>query len=197
MTTNNNRYQSTKNGVAILVTMIVVSVISTVGLSLSNVNLKQVNLATSSRDSELAVHAAEGALECMVGALRDVDLLDFVENNNNNLTNALPGPLTCLGETAAITTDRKANKPREVVEYKFEVDWEVDGRKLCSEAFVYVLNATDGEAVTYSFPGSFGLSSETCDVGDFCRVVFGLGYNQACGVEENRRTTYREFSSSF
>ncbi len=50
-------------GFALLLTMIVVAVTLAVGLSLLNITLKQFTLSSTSRDSEIAFHAADSGLE--------------------------------------------------------------------------------------------------------------------------------------
>lgn len=52
------------SGFALLITLIVVSVIVSIGLTVLDVSLKQVQLSTNAKDSEIAFHAANAGMEC-------------------------------------------------------------------------------------------------------------------------------------
>ncbi len=57
-------HNSKKQGFALLMALIVVSVVISIGLSVLDLTLKQVRLSTNSKDSEIVFHAANAGLEC-------------------------------------------------------------------------------------------------------------------------------------
>ena len=55
---------SSQAGFALLVSLMVVSVVVSVGLVILDVTIKQLRLSTNSTDSEIAFHAANAGMEC-------------------------------------------------------------------------------------------------------------------------------------
>src|SRR6056297_3030355 len=61
-----------QSGFALLVSLIVVSVVVSVGLVLLDVTIKQLRLSSNSTDSEIAFHAANAGMECAQFWRRDL-----------------------------------------------------------------------------------------------------------------------------
>ncbi len=58
--------ENNKSGFAMLFAVLLSSVLVAIGISLFNISLKELTVATSARDSEIAYYAADSARECAV-----------------------------------------------------------------------------------------------------------------------------------
>lgn len=88
----------TKKGFAMLFAVLLSSFLITLGISIFNLSLKEIQITTSVRDSQIAYYAADSARECAVywdvkrGAFRTyIDV--------NTLTDASAVPIVCNGRT--------------------------------------------------------------------------------------------------
>jgi hypothetical protein len=76
---NNN----TKNGYAIMFTVILVSIISLIGIGLSNTTYKQLLLSSGAKDSQVAFYMSDMATECALYADNSSDeKIDFTDPEN-------------------------------------------------------------------------------------------------------------------
>jgi Tfp pilus assembly protein PilX len=63
-TDNMNHSTNTKKGYTLLFAILLTSIILSVSISILNISQKEVILSSSSRDSQIALYAADSALEC-------------------------------------------------------------------------------------------------------------------------------------
>lgn len=78
-----------KRGIALLVTVIFMSVMLSFGIALAALSYKQAVLASTAIQSQAAFYAADGALECALYADQQVGAYIYGEYNSTNLPNAV------------------------------------------------------------------------------------------------------------
>lgn len=64
MEINLKQQNKRETGFALLMTLIVVSVVVSIGLTVLDLSIKQVRLSTNAKESEIAFHAANAGMEC-------------------------------------------------------------------------------------------------------------------------------------
>lgn len=177
------------SGFALLLTIVVISVVLAVGLSLLDITVKQISLSITSRDSELAFNGAQGAMECIQGLFRDVDIFAGAPP---------PGTVDCLGQSGVTLTPSADTPITDVTLYEFEVGWDNSEQNLCSQADTYIIDARSQTSdYTVPFGAAQGNAEEVCEAGNICTVVFARGFNRACADIGSLRTVQRELTISF
>lgn len=174
-----------KNGFALLLTIVIISVVLAVGISLLEITVKQISLSTTGRDSEVAFHGAQAAAECAQVVVQDIDFLN---------AGAQDATIDCFG-AGAVTESAAMSDSGRTAEYTFQFEWNNSEQDLCSEADIYIMDATGG-AYSKNFTNQ-GLVSETCNNGDVCTIVFARGFNRGCGDLDSLRTVQREITISY
>ena len=175
------------SGFALLLTLIVVSVVLSIGLSLLDITLKQLVLSGTARDSEIAFDAAYAGVECAEYWVRD-DYTQFVGS-----ARTLP---RCIKDDINGTYDEpKTDVHRSV----YEIDWGTSGEERCTQFDVFILDAKDaGGDVDYDFDANnYGYPAGSCTEGSVCTYIFARGYNRACNDTNSMRTVQREVVSKF
>ena len=92
-----------KNGFALLLSLIVTSILLVVGLGVSGVAFREIQLSSFGNQSEIAFYAAETGLEC--GMYWDKAVIDYVDDNGSGsvmdesdaLSAFVNGSVTALG----------------------------------------------------------------------------------------------------
>ena len=182
-------------GFALLLTLVVISVVLAIGLSLLNITVKQFTLSATTRDSELAFHAANTGAECMQEAALSIDVVGV----------GAPNPLAveCAGVARSITRDTPS--PR-VFQYSAVgatngISWSADSRTanntVCTEVDFFILDASSFNT-TFDFRANgYGIDAQTCDDGRVCSYIFARGYNRPCDQLTGLRVVQRELTLSF
>ncbi|MDR3547760.1 MAG: hypothetical protein P4M11_05765 [Candidatus Pacebacteria bacterium] len=93
-----------QRGFTLLVAVILTSVILSIGLALLDISLKQITLASSSRQSQYAFYNADSALECALYW----DSIDTFDYNTEPST----GTLSCEGQSFNYTASAGASGSR-------------------------------------------------------------------------------------
>ncbi len=189
-----------QNGFALLISLIVVSVVISIGLTVLDLTLKQLKLSTNSKDSETAFHAANAGLEC-ARYWRNVasDAIE-VGNNFNPSCFGLPS----LGSVSA-DEDTDVSGGGEDYVYRFESTWGTAPTQRCSEMTMLVivadiseLSEIDADELQAIFPGyPVGDLEETddklvCESGSFCTIISSKGYSRSCESNNLPGTVQRE-----
>ena len=91
-------FNQKESGFALLITLIVVGVVLSVGLSILDLSIRQVRLSTNAKESELAFHAANAGMECARYWRR--------ASSSEMETGQAIEPV-CFGETPYSNTDNK------------------------------------------------------------------------------------------
>jgi type II secretory pathway pseudopilin PulG len=186
-------------GFALLMTLIVVGVVAAIGISILDVSLKQVQLSTNAKESEVAFHAANAGMECARYIRRtQSDAMErgtAIANPNCFSGTVTQSPVDRLGASNNVSA---ANG--EAYVYVYEITWQ--GGKRCSEIVTLVASSTfSGSGLSISgmddlidgFPGA----TKSCGAGERCTVLSVRGYNKSCNEKSAYGTVQREVLLQF
>lgn len=213
MATNPQQSHST-SGFALLITLLVVGVVLAVGAVLLDLTIKQVQLSSTAKDSEIAFHAANAGMECarfirrVEGAAmnrgEDISVSCFGASDSvssgailNLESETDPGD----GETHVTSPDNDGD----AYFYPYEFDWSQGGNERCTriDTIVASSTATGGgveiENMRWLIP-SYPESPDTklCEAGARCTVISVRGYNQPCNqINTSYGTIEREVLLEF
>jgi type II secretory pathway pseudopilin PulG len=184
-----------KTGFALLMSLIVVGVLISIGLTVLELTISQVRLATNARDSETAFHAANAGLECALYWRRQA--ADSMETGQDI-------SVDCFGESTGLVspTNIVSGADGDAYLYTYELTWGTNNDR-CSEANTLVASSTPtGSGVTISNVASYiagytGGTNFTCDAGGRCTIMSVRGYNKACGQTTTYGTVQREVLLQF
>ncbi|MCD5380990.1 MAG: hypothetical protein LR008_00245 [Candidatus Pacebacteria bacterium] len=186
-----------ESGFALLMTLVVVSVVLSVGLSILDLSIKQVKLSSNAKDSEIAFHAANAGMECARYWRR---------NNSNEMESGQVINPTCFGVgpdtnsinsilPTVITVDGEVNL------YTYLFTWGADPR--CTQISTLVASSSViGVGVTTTnmtalIPGYPGGDDKFCEPGARCTVISVQGYNRPCNTATGYGTIQREVLLQF
>jgi hypothetical protein len=98
-----------KKGFAVLFSILLASFLITLGISIFNISLKEIQITTSIRDSQIAYYAADSARECAI--YWDVKQGVFptcLDSSCSNLPlgSPVPASVTCNGHQRTLTFDK-------------------------------------------------------------------------------------------
>lgn len=189
-----NKKQST--GFALLMSLIVVSVVVSIGLAVLDLTLKQLRLSTNSKDSETAFHAANAAMEC-ARYWRNTSSSTFSAGDNLPIVG-------CFGiEIGSVTADSVGvNRFGQARKYSFTnngvegITWGKEKIQRCSQIDILVLNSVVGATTTVErmsdvIPG-YPKSEKECEPDGRCTVIAARGYSRACNQVALPGTVQRE-----
>jgi type II secretory pathway pseudopilin PulG len=201
--------KQSQSGFALLVSLIVVSVVVSIGLALLDVTIKQLRLSSNSTDSEIAFHAANAGIECSQYWRRK--LADTIEGDQFALPTAVPpggsiaGSLNCFGvnddNSEYATISVPISGAGDAVLYQYEFSWA--GGNRCSEVDMLVVTTdvfgTIDAQIDYSDISAIGVlpgyptgQDLNCQIGSFCTVISSKGYNKSCAQKNSFGTVQRE-----
>ena len=190
--------QTSKSGFALLMTLIVVGVVLSIGLSILDLSIKQVNLSTNAKESETAFHAANAGLECAHYWRRaasstmetggDLDADCFGESANNISPSTISSGVSGVGV---------------VYEYEYEFTWGTDPR--CTQITTVVAypdlfgaGITITESAMQSLISGFpAQGDEVCPAGEQCTTIAVRGYNRPCATATGYGAVQREVLLQF
>lgn len=199
------------SGFALLITLLVVGVVLAVGAVLLDLTIKQVQLSSTAKDSEIAFHAANAGMECArfmrraegaamnrgeeviascFGSSDTISLADIL--NLETETDTSPGST----ETHVSSSDDDGD----AYYYPYEFTWSQGGNERCTRIDTIVASSTamgggvEIENMRWLIP-SYPESPDTklCEAGARCTVISVRGYNQPCSqVNTSYGTIERE-----
>lgn len=190
-----------EKGFALLMTLIVVTIVISIGLTVLDLTTKQVRLASNAKDSEVAFHAANAGMECARYWRRQSS--SFMENGDP------VNPSCFAGSTRTLSG---ANNPRTVTDfsgdgevYRYEYSFTWAGNTRCSQITTLVASSSaNGAGLTINnmddlVPGYPGSTSDEkdCAAGERCTVLSVRGYNKPCGSTTGYGTVEREVLLQF
>ncbi|MEK7639120.1 MAG: hypothetical protein AAB388_03100 [Patescibacteria group bacterium] len=193
------KYNRNAGGFALLITLVVVGVVLSVGLTLLDVSIKQVELSTNSRNSEIAFHAANAGLECARYWRRAA--ATAMENGQTIAP-------TCFGAMANAYSDATFfSDPVDgnVFQYDFEHTWGQTDQH-CSRATILVASSSyNGAGISIPvatiktvMPGYNKVTDPyVCQAGGRCTIMSIRGYNRACSLTTSYGTVEREVLLEF
>ena len=183
-----------ETGFALLMTLIVVGVVLSVGLSMLDLALKQVRLSSNAKDSEIAFHATNAGLEC-------AQYWRLIEKENMEIgANISP---QCFGVNP-YSGSYKLNEPEPTVQpitgvtdvdldadlYTYSFQWGGTGAERCTKINTLVASSSVSNPgnliiemadMRSMFPGYPATTDFECDPGSQCTVISVKGYNKPCG----------------
>jgi hypothetical protein len=95
--------QKNKSGFAMLYAVLVSSLLLAIGISIFNISIKELNIATSERDSQISFYAADSAIECAMywgrkaGAFPQCFDTNCDVNNQNSVATSTSNTIICNG----------------------------------------------------------------------------------------------------
>ena len=175
---------SAEAGFSLILSLIVVTVVLSTGLVILDLTIKQVQLAATTRDSEIAFHATNAGVEC--GQMVVGSVADFTDTKRSNP----PPPFTvnCFGATT--TVDREAIVIpgfSTTTFYDYEFTWGPADARRCSRIGKFVISVdpnhgdvTMSEASIADKIAGYQEGNYTCSSGGGCVILSARGYNEAC-----------------
>lgn len=88
--------KSKQSGYTLLFAIIVSSVVLSIAAFILSVSRKQIVLSSVTRDSTLAIYAADSAIQCLVASYYEGNLATTTKDSNGNIVN-LKGQVYCAG----------------------------------------------------------------------------------------------------
>lgn len=173
-----HKHQKNKEGLSLVIALLVATVALAIGLSLLDVTLRQFILSSVARDSEISFHAAYAGIECA----------RFQDVRNNAY--AVPHSGVSVGCMGTTDTSSAADSGDEQL---FEYQWGNDS-VACTQVSMYKFDAT---SAAQTIPGALiggdtPIDNRLCNVGFVCTVAQARGYNVACSDVGAARTVERE-----
>jgi hypothetical protein len=180
-------HKTSTAGFALLMTLMVVSVIVSITAAVIELSLKQLQLAVTTRDSEIAFQAANAGMECARYARRIS--ADEIETGNGSLY-----PFPCFGVsdqilqssnlTGLVSNEDTITNTRVIKYYTSNFTWSTNDR--CSKLVMLAMNVSpdaDASLVIDNlhdlFPGYPEGMTKTCEVGSYCTVAQVTGYSDS------------------
>ena len=173
--------QQQKNGFALLLAIIVSSIVLAIGVSLLQISVNQINLASTARESEIAFQSASAGEECMQYWRY------FEPNFTTTATQNVAPSVQCFGASAhsgakSIRTNFGGTPSTGYTDhFTYEFSLGNKSTDACIQVEMYVMNAF-GASITQSFSNAAvgNNGSKTCNVGGTCTVLISTGYNRSC-----------------
>ena len=194
MEINSTANSQKKAGFALLMTLIVVGAVAAIGISILDLSLKQVQLSTNAKDSEIAFHAANAGMEC-ARYVRRIASSTMESGGNISPTCFSTTPFSPVTVTQVLTGGNGL-----ITFYRYRFSWGSSPR--CSEVQALVFNATAGQSgltlngVDVWIKG-YPLSNKTCAAGERCTIISTKGWNRSCGNISTAGTVEREVLLQF
>ena len=193
-------------GFALLISLIVVGVVLSVGMTILDLSIKQVELATNTRESEVSFHAANAGAECarywrkkandemVVG-------VEFAPSCFDKDPTDVKNDAISLGNPGRLGNGR-------INQYEYEFTWGDVGAERCSQINTIVIDANSEATTTLrqvpayilGFPvDSFNPNdlNYECSSGSQCTLISIRGYNEACRLVNSYGTVQREVFLQF
>lgn len=190
--------QKQQSGFALLVSLIVVGAVLSIGLVILDLSIKQVRLASTTKDSEIAFHAANAGMECARFWRRD--------QNDQVIIGADLIDVECFGvsvgdvaEDGSATVDDNSDGSGYV--YEYEMSW--NGGESCTSIVTVVAVADlSGDGIEIDnmqtlIPGYPEGNTLACGAASQCTVVAVEGYNRTCTQKSSFGTIQREVLLEF
>lgn len=180
---NDMKYRNNERGIALLITLLVMTVLLGVSASLLNITIKQLQFSSIGLASEMAFQASNAGMECMLyHDYQGYPLSKF------DVGQARPS-IGCMGAADSNTIADTNTASKAIRTYKF--DW--GSPAVCSEMTIYKFY---NPGATEDMSTALGRSGD-CAQGVTCTVIRARGYNVACGSIYTPRTIERELTQRY
>jgi hypothetical protein len=181
------KHNSSERGIALLITLLIMTVLLGVSASMLNITLKQFQFASIGLASEIAFQSANAGMECMLSH----------DYEGYPPTPAAPGKFDIGQPDTNITCMTVSDSPTvtsgtDSVRRDYEFSWG-SNPTVCTDVSIYKFyNATNPVDMTNALR-----RSGTCAAGVSCTVIQSRGYNVACASINNPRTIERELTQRY
>lgn len=193
--------ERTKDGFALLLSIIISSVVLAIGVSLLHVSVSQINLASTARESEIAFQAAHAGVDCLwYWRYASATEGPFVAST-------IPRPqFSCFSEQSGLPVFLRQNLGAQgfIDRYTYEFSWGagLTGDR-CSQVDMYIMQPETAAGITdHDFRsvnkgiGNGGFKS--CEAGNLCTIIVSRGYNRICtDIGNSIFTIQRELTVEF
>jgi hypothetical protein len=194
--------KTSQAGFALLITLVVVSVIVSIGLSVLDLSIKQIRLSTNSKDSEASFHAAYAGVEC-ARYWRRVESFDMENGNSISMSCFGVGPSTVSAQ--AVTSGVSGSGEVHKYDTGLTFTWGSGFDTRCTKMTMVVASSTaPGAGVTITnaaikthIPGYPETTNKVCAAGERCTIMSVRGYNGACSADFGFGTLEREVLLQF
>lgn len=179
---------SAEAGFSLILSLIVVTVVLSTGLVILDLTIKQVQLAATTRDSEIAFHATNAGVEC--GQMVVGSVADFTDTKRSNPPSEFT--VNCFGGTATVDSEAiviPGLSPglSTTTFYDYEFTWGPADARRCSRIGKFVISVdpnhgdvTMSEASIADKIAGYQEGNYTCSSGGGCVILSARGYNEAC-----------------
>ena len=169
-----------QTGFALLMTLIVVTVVVSIGLSILGLSIKQAQLSSNAKESEVAFHAANAGSECArLIRKRDAAALELGQDINPSCFGVNSSPTSVSPTTPAKIGDG------DVYLYHYKFTWGTADVR-CTDIYMLIASSSPiGAGVTTTnmssvVPGYPNGTDSYCEPGSRCTVLSVQGYNKGC-----------------
>jgi hypothetical protein len=173
-----------EKGFALLMSLIVVGVVLSVGLTILDLSIKQVRLSTNAKESEIAFHAANAGVEC-ARYWRRVEASNIFDGND------ISGVLECFGESEINYSDDELgssdadfiNSDGNLYRYQYEFSWGADNACTSVDMLIFSTDNTGSGLEVENMEdliAGYPADNATCSAGSVCTVLAVKGYNRSC-----------------
>lgn len=155
-----------ESGFALIMALVISSVVLSIGLSMLSVAIKQIDLSSSARESEVAFQVASAAMECA--------LMTRIREEEKIATDS-PDPSIQFACGSVSASASRAISSTNVSKYEIREDWTPpSGQARYMNIEMFVVDAVDGSRTfnRYAF-------SDNCAAGNYCTYIFAQGYNRS------------------
>lgn len=181
----------TKGGFALLISVLIASVVLAVGLSISNVTLKQYIFSNIGRESEIAFYAADAGMECAL-YWDTSDRAETIKSGKHpfDIGNSTDNDLkiTCMNQIDLVPTilGSQIDSGDPVT---FKLDISSTNKTVCTQVTVTKYQSDSG-----AVPMPDGKS---CPQGATCTQIESRGYNRPCTNLDDPRTVERALRANY
>lgn len=188
-------YTDKKEGFALLITIIVLSVVLAIGLSLLEISLKQINLTITARESELAFVAANSGIEC--GQFSRFNLTSSLNFDNGRFSFGCFNTGQRHVQVGVSNAEGSGMRSGRVEQFNTAYDLTTASGAMCIDITVFIIdNRTSNLEYTHVFTNQ-GVGERVCGGNSVCTNIFSRGYNRSCRDVGDRNTVQREMTAEF
>jgi Tfp pilus assembly protein PilX len=173
--------KNTKKGFTLFIALIVSSILLAIGFSLGNIILKQIQLSTAGRESQIAFYAADSASECaLYWDRKDATGNSVIDVAFGTSTSALPSYMKCGSGTDGQGTVHVASKIIDEATNSATTTFYVDYKNLTGYGYDSCAKVTvgrNGDNTSIDARGynaGYNTTSEVCDITNPRTVERGL-----------------------
>lgn len=184
--------QKQQSGFALLVSLIVVAAVLSIGLAILDLSIKQVRLAATTKDSEIAFHAANAGMECARFWRRNKDA--------DMSTGARADDISCFGASAINVPSGSVPASGGGVAYSYDYEFTWNDNQSCSVISSIIIVSDANPTTVSGMPGRIpGYPDPTfvCEGFSQCTVASVQGFNRPCNQLNNFGTIQREVLLEF